>query len=248
MFLIFRNCPQLRRKNCFLSIFFFLISIITVAQSNYSRAEEYFKQERFSKAQPIFENYLQQNPHHKKTREYLGDISAHKKDWDKAISFYKALAMEEPSNANYHYKYGGALGMKAMSINKLRALTYIGDIKTELELAANLDPNHIETRWALIEFYIQLPRLFGGSEKNAIQYADELGKISKVDGYLANGYIAEYSKRAKDAEVFYKKAIEVGGSPHTYEKLTSLYEKNDQPAKAMETAIGATTITRSASP
>lgn len=235
MFQIFRGYLQLRGKHCFLTLFFFLISFITIAQSNYAQAEEYFKQEKFNKAQPIFENYLQQNPHHKKTREYLGDISAHKKDWDKAISFYKALAMEEPSNANYHFKYGGALGMKAMSVNKLRALTYIGDIKTELELAAQLDPKHIETRWALIEFYIQLPGIFGGSESKAIQYADELGKISRVDGYLANGHIAEYSKRFKDAEAFYKKAIEVGGSPHTYEKLTSLYEKNKQPQQALET-------------
>lgn len=233
---IFGSYLRLSLRRCFLSLFFFLISFITTAQNNYFQAEEYFKLEKFTQAKSLFENYLQQNPHHKKTREYLGDIAAHKKDWDKAISFYKALAIEEPSNANYHFKYGGALGMKAMSVNKLRALTYIGDIKTELELAAQLDQNHIETRWALIEFYIQLPGIFGGSEDKAIHYADELGKISKVDGYLANGHIAEYSKRSKDAEVFYKKAIEVGGSPHTYEKLISLYKKNDQPAKAIETA------------
>jgi tetratricopeptide (TPR) repeat protein len=53
---------------------------------------------------------------------------------------------------------------------------------------------------------------------------------------LANGYIAEYNERPEDAERFYKKAIEVGGSPHTYEKLTNLYEKNDQPREAIQTA------------
>ena len=104
-----------------------------------------------------------------------------------------------------------------------------------MERAANLDPKHIEARWALVEFYIQLPGIFGGSEKKAIAYAEELGKISKVDGYLANGYIAEYTDRPKDAERYYKKAIEVGGSPHTYEKLSNLYEKNNQPKEALET-------------
>lgn len=125
--------------------------------------------------------------------------------------------------------------MKALSVNRLRAVAYIGDIKYHLERAAKLDPKHIEARWALVEFYIQLPSVIGGSEKKAIDYANELGTISKVDGYLANGYIAEYTDRPKDAERFYKKAIEVGGSPHTYEKLSGLYEKNNQPKEAIAT-------------
>ncbi|MCB0464594.1 MAG: tetratricopeptide repeat protein [Aequorivita sp.] len=209
--------------------------MFAVAQNNYQQAEEYFKQENFSKAKPIFENYLKQHPEDKKTREYLGDIAAYGKNWDTAISYYEALVQDEETNANYHFKYGGAMGMKAMSISRIRALTYIGDIKHELEQAAKLDPKHIEARWALVEFYIQLPGIFGGSENKASAYANELGNISKVDGFLANGYIAEYTDRPKDAERFYKKAIEVGGSAHTYEKLSNLYEKNNQPEEAIKT-------------
>ncbi len=212
-----------------------MLPLFAIAQNNYQQAEEYFKQENFSKAKPIFETYLKQNPSDKKTREYLGDIAAYGKNWDMAISYYEALVQDEPSNANYHFKYGGAMGLKAMSISKIRAVAYIGDIKHELEQAAKLDPKHIEARWALVEFYIQLPGIFGGSENKAIDYATELGKISKVDGYLANGYIAEYTDRPKDAERYYKKAIEVGGSPHTYEKLSNLYEKNNQPKEAIVT-------------
>ncbi|WP_410004306.1 tetratricopeptide repeat protein [Aequorivita nionensis] len=218
-----------------ITLLLYLLPLFAVAQTNYQQAEEYFKQEKFSKAKPIFENYLKQNPDDKKTREYLGDIAAYGKNWDAAITYYEALVQDEPSNANYHFKYGGAMGLKAMSISKIRAVAYIGDIKHELEQAAKLDPKHIEARWALVEFYIQLPGIFGGSENKAIDYATELGKISKVDGYLANGYIAEYTDRPKDAERYYKKAIEVGGSPHTYEKLSNLYEKNNQPKEAIVT-------------
>ncbi len=218
-----------------ISLLLYLLPLFAIAQNNYQQAEEYFKQENFSKAKPIFENYLKHNPGDKKTREYLGDIAAYGKNWDTAISYYEALVQDEPSNANYHFKYGGAMGLKAMSISKIRAVAYIGDIKHELEQAAKLDPKHIEARWALVEFYIQLPGIFGGSENKAIDYATELGKISKVDGYLANGYIAEYTDRPKDAERYYKKAIEVGGSPHTYEKLSNLYEKNNQPKEAILT-------------
>lgn len=206
--------------------------MFTVAQTKYQQAEEYFKQENFNKAKPIFQNHLIQHPNDKKTREYLGDISAYQKDWDTAISYYKNLVKDEVTNANYHFKYGGAMGMKALSISRISAITYIGDIKQELEQAAKLDSKHIEARWALIEFYIQLPGIFGGSENKALDYAAELGRISEVDGYLAKGYIAEYTERPKDAEHYYKKAIEIGGSPHTYDKLSNLYEKNNQPKRS----------------
>ena len=219
-----------------LLLFFIFFPAMLLGQTSFDTAENYFNKERFSKAKPLFEAYLKEHPGHKKTREYLGDIAGYSKDWNTAIDYYEALVEENDTSANYHFKYGGALGMKALSISRIRAATYIGDIKKHFEKAAKLDPNHIEVRWALVEFYIQLPGIIGGSEKKAIKFANQLLKISPVDGYLANGYIAEYSDRASDAERFYKKAIEVGGSPHTYEKLTNLYEKNEQPKEAIQTA------------
>ncbi|MCH2490591.1 MAG: tetratricopeptide repeat protein [Flavobacteriales bacterium] len=213
-----------------------LFPLCTIAQSDFEKAEDYFKKEQFSKAKPLFERYLDNHPNDKKTLEYLGDIAGYAEDWDTAIDYYETLVDSEENNANYHFKYGGSLGMKALSISRIRAATYIGDIKEHFEKAAKLDPHHIEVRWALVEFYIQLPGIIGGSERKATKYANELLRISPVDGYLANGYIAEYSNRPEDAERFYKKAIEIGDSPHTYEKLAEHYEKNNKPKEAIETA------------
>ena len=212
-----------------------MLPFLVSAQTSFEEAENYFVQEKFGKAKPIFEEYLEENPTHAKTKEYLGDIASYVKDWDTAIEFYDVLVEEEDDNANYHFKAGGVMGMKALGISRIRALGYIGGIRRHFERAAKLDPNHIEVRWALVEFYIQLPGIVGGSEKKAIKYANQLAEISPVDGHLANGYIAEYNDRPKDAEDFYKQAIEVGGSVHTYEKLSNLYENNNQPDKAIET-------------
>jgi tetratricopeptide (TPR) repeat protein len=219
-----------------------LFPLISMAQNNFKRAEIYFQQEKFSKAKPIFEAYLKENPMDQKTLEYLGDIAGYAKEWDVSRGYYKDLLKTDYNNANYNFKYGAVLGMKALNVNKFRALTYISDIKESFEKAAQLDPKHIDVRWALIEFYIQLPGIIGGSESKAISYADELEKISPVDGFLAKGYIAEYSGRVKDAELFYKKAITVGGSTHTYEKLSNFYEKNNQPGEAIKTSSEALRI------
>lgn len=217
-------------------LLFLLFPCAVWSQSSFEQAERLFQKEEYEKAKVLFEGYLKEHPNHLMALEYLGDIAGYAKDWDAALFYYKPLVEKEDKNANYHFKYGGALGMKALSISRIRALSYVGDIREHFEVAAKLDPKHIEVRWALVEYYIQLPGIIGGSEKKAVKYANELGKISPVDGYLANGYIAEYTDRPKEAERYYKQAIAVGGSVHTYEKLTNLYENNDQPKEAIQTA------------
>lgn len=207
--------------------------MILFAQNNFEKAEKLFAQEKYSLAKPIFESILNENPNNLKTLEYLGDIEGINKSWDKAIAYYNKLKKLNPSNANYYYKYGGCLGMKAKECNKFKALGMINDIKLNFEKAIQLNPNHIEARWALIELYLQLPGIVGGSERKAQKYANELLKISPVDGYLAKGHIAEYFTRFKDAEKNYTKAIAISGSKTTYQKLADLYRnKMNQPEKA----------------
>jgi hypothetical protein len=46
------------------------------------------------------------------------------------------------------------------------------------EKAISLNPKHIESCWALIELYIQLPGIVGGSESKAIKYSNELLRLS----------------------------------------------------------------------
>lgn len=220
----------------YLTCLLLFLGAMLQAQSPFDRAVVLFQDARFEEAGSLFKSHLNEHPYDEKAREYLGDIAAYKKDWDQAMNWYGRLVEEDDQNANYHYKYGGVMGMKALEINKFRALGYISDIKYHFGKAAQLDPDHIDVRWALVEFYIQLPGIVGGSERKAKSYADQLMKLSPVDGHLSHGYIAEYSERPQDAEYHYKKAIAIGGSILTYEKLTSFYEKNDQPDKAIQNA------------
>lgn len=210
---------------------------ILLAQNtaSFEQAEVFFNKQQYDQARPLFLSHLKEHPKDAKTIEYLGDIEGFAKNWDLAISYYEKLVKTHPKNANYHYKYGGVMGMKALAINKLRAATMIGDIKEAFETAASLDPTHIETRWALIELYIQLPSIIGGSETKAKDYAEQLAKVSKVEGLLANGYIAEYNDRPIDAERYYKEAVKIGGSVGCYDKLQQHYEKNEKPREALAT-------------
>ncbi|MEP1487646.1 MAG: hypothetical protein ABJK28_04400 [Algibacter sp.] len=215
-------------------VLFFIFPLFLFGQDQLDEIPVLFKQKQFDKAQQITISYLKNDPNNLKAIEFLGDAYGYKEQWDNAILNYKKLVEKKPHTANYHYKYGGALGMKALSVNKFKALGIIGDVKEAFLTAAKLDANHIETRWALVELYMQLPGIIGGSKSKSLKYAQELESLSVVDGYLAKGYIYEYDNEPELAEDYYKKAINIGGSLTCFNKLTALYEKEKEPQKAIK--------------
>ncbi len=206
----------------------FLIPLFSFSQTNFEKAESLFKQEKYSLAKPLFESELKNSPNYLKAIEYLGDIAGHQKNWDEAIKQYKILKTQFPKTANYWYKFGGALGMKAKSVNKFKALGMIGDIENSFKTAAKLDLKHTDTRWALLILYLELPGIIGGSEKKSQVYADELMQISKIDGVMAKGHIEEYFKRYGSAEKYYLQGVAISHSKTAYQRLINLYTKTKQ--------------------
>ena len=212
---------------------FLLFPLMIWSQSDFDKGKKLFDTDKYEQAQAIFENLLKENTSNLKAIEYLGDIAAHEKSWDKAIGYYKKLKLIKPSEANYYYKYGGALGLKAKEVNKFEALGMIGEIKESFEKAIVLNPKHIEARWALVMLYMKLPGIVGGSQSKAIRYSNELMKLSAVDGYLSKGQIDEHFGKYSSAEEQYKKAIAAGSTKIGSQMLASLYKnKMNQPEKA----------------
>lgn len=210
-----------------------IFPLIVLSQSSFDQAQKLFDIGKYEQSKPIFENLLKSSPSNLKIIENLGDIAGSNKSWDEAIGYYKKLTYLKPSEANYFYKYGGSLGMKALTVNKFKALVMIDEIKGSFEKAIELDSRHIDARWALIELYIKLPGFVGGSETKAIKYSNELLKLSAVDGYLSRGHIEEYFKRYSRAEQQYKKGISVGYSKASYQMLANLYKnKMKEPERA----------------
>lgn len=204
-------------------LFFLLFTVSLYSQSDFENAEKLYAQKKYSAAKELFEIVLKTKPNQYKAIEYLGDIAGCQKNWDDAISNYNKLKTAFPTNADYWYKFAGALGMKAKESNKFKALGMIDEVEHSFLKAAQLDRKHINARWALVMLYIELPGIIGGSEKKAQQYADELMGLSKVDGYLATGYIDVYFNRYSKAEIHYKKAHELVHSKITFDKLYDLY-------------------------
>lgn len=218
-----------------LLLFFLFVPICIWSQSNFEKGEKLFQSKKYDEAQVIFEGVLKSKPLDIKTMEYLGEIAAHQKAWVKGAEYFKKLKELKPAEADYYFKYGGCLAMRATEVNKIKAFTMVDDMKQAFEKAIVLNPKHVQARWALIEIYLQLPGILGGSESKAMAYSNELAQFSPVDGYLSRGRIEEYFKRYTLAEKNYIKANEIGKSKVTFQKLYNLYlNKLKDPKKAQE--------------
>lgn len=218
-----------------LLLLLFLTPILIWSQSNFEKAEKLFHAKKYKDAEVVFELNLKYYPNDIKTLERLGEITSEEKQWGKAAIYYKKLTQLKTNEADYFYKYGGCLGMRAMEVNKFKAMGMVGDMKSAFEKAIAINPKHLQARWALIELYLQLPGIAGGSESKALKYSNELAKLSPVDGYLSKGRIDEYFERYTFAEKNYIKADEIGNSKITFQKLYNLYlNKLKDPKKAQE--------------
>lgn len=205
------------------------------AQSLSEKMDVFFETKQYEKAETYVLDYLRTHPNNLEAIELLGDTYGFQKRWDDAIKVYKKLVDIKPQTANYHYKYGGVLGMKALKVSKFRAAGLIGDLKQAFTRAAELDPEHIGARRALVELYMELPMIIGGSKNKALKYANELQQISPVEGYLAKGFIYEFEKDYDTAEENYKNAIQAEDSKLAYQKLIHLYELSKNPVPAILT-------------
>ncbi len=220
-----------------------IISFQSWSQNQFAEAKKAYNNTDFTKAKTILLSLPQKDRDKVESRELLGQTYARLEQWQKAAETNKVLVEQFPSNAEYHFRYGGALGLYAKSVNRFKALTLLGDVKLHLKKATKLDSQHIESRWALVQLYMELPGIIGGSKSTAYKYANQLEKISPVDAALAKGYIESYDGNFNQAEKFYLKAVAIGKSKTCFEKLIALYRDFNKIKQQISTAIKAYQVT-----
>ena len=192
------------------------------SQPSFKEIQLALDQGKLETAKKMLQDRISGNPGDAVANAYLGDIAGFEKDWDAAISFYKNLARNYPNSTDYNFKYGAVLGMKALSVSKLQSVIYVSDIKTFLENTLELDSEHVEARRVLVELYVKLPGILGGSISKAKTYAGELKNLNKVDFYLAQAFIVFEDEGVEEAAPLFKKAIEVHQQLPSHEKRNIL--------------------------
>lgn len=172
-------------------LFLFVFSSL-FSQNKYEEGERLYNAKKLIEAQKIYTLLYTENPKDLFAIERLGDIAVAKTEWEKAKLYFQKLILYSPKNANYHYKYGGAVGLHAKNCNKFKALGMLDEIENSFLKAIILDPKHIDARKALVTYYLEVPGIVGGSVTKAKAYAKELSQLSVKDGQWANAQIQNH--------------------------------------------------------
>jgi tetratricopeptide (TPR) repeat protein len=166
-------------------------------------------------------------------------------DWDRAVSACEKSVALAPDNSDYHLWLGRAYGEKADRVNPFSAASLAGKVRREFERAVQLNPNSVEARADLAEFYLDAPGIVGGGQDKARTQAAALSSLSQAKAHYINGRIAEKNRDRVSAENEYRAAIEdSGGNANDWLNLALFYKhlnRLDEMEQTLERAANART-------
>ncbi|HTF43086.1 MAG TPA: tetratricopeptide repeat protein [Terriglobales bacterium] len=145
--------------------------------------------------------------------------------WDRGISSCERAVTLEPNNSRYHLWLGRVYGEKADKANFMTAAGLAKKVHTEFETAVQLNPNNVDARADLAEFYLEAPGIVGGGREKAEAQAATLATIDPAKAHWVNARIAEKKKDPETAEKQYRAAIASShGSAGAWLHLAQFYK------------------------
>jgi tetratricopeptide (TPR) repeat protein len=158
-------------------------------------------------------------------------------DWDRGIADCEKAVALDPNNSRYHMWLGRIYGEKADGSNFFSAASLAGKVRTEFEAAVRLDPNNVDARSDLGEFYLEAPGIVGGGRDKAEAQVQALAALDAAKADYLKGRIAEKKKDLAGAEKEYRNAIAAThGSALTWFNL-ALFFRHQERWNEMEEAI-----------
>lgn len=190
-----------------------------------------FEARNFPEAKDFFESFAKKNPTNPTAAVYLGRIFLIEGDYDEAIDWFKKAVELNINSSEYHLWLGRAYGYKAERASIFKQPSLAKKVQNEFEKAVELDPDNIEARFDLMQYYLEAPGFMGGSKEKAREQAEYTKKQDSLEGHMAFGLIYEFEKNYVQAEECFKKYLKSGlkenspllSSAHLW--LGMIYEK-----------------------
>lgn len=224
-----------------LSTLFFILFLISPqiiqSQTNSEIATgiQLFETKKYPEAKNFFESYTKANQNNPAGAYYLGRLLLREGNYDKAIDWLAKAVELDKTNSDYHFWLGNAYGMKAQRAGMLKKASAAKNVKKSFERAVELNPESIDARIGLLQFYQMAPGIMGGSKDKAKEQAEAIKQRNPHQGHLAFGLIHAMNEDYTLAEQEYQAAIAVNPeNTQPYYSLGYLYTRQKQFDKATE--------------
>jgi len=197
-----------------------------VGQNSDTSGVRLFEAGKYKEAKTVFEPAFKANARDAAAAFYLGRIAMEERKNERAGDYFEAAAKLDPKNSQYYLWLGRAYGREAQQANVLRQPGLAKKTRTAWERSIELDPENLDARSDLIQYYVQAPGFLGGSTAKALEQAEEIRKRNALRGYLELGALYERDKKMADAEKAYVAAAKEKSDRHVGEYRLGLFYQN----------------------
>jgi tetratricopeptide (TPR) repeat protein len=128
-----------------------------------------------------------------------GRAAMNRNDADAAATLLEKAVAQNPKSAEAHYLLGSAYGSQAQKASIFGQASLAGKTKDEFEKAVELDPNLLDARYGLVQFYTMAPGFMGGSYDKAFAQAAEIKKRDPLMAHRAAAFIYSHQKKTDEA-------------------------------------------------
>ena len=94
-----------------------------------------------------------------------------------------------PNNAQAQFWLGNAYGTYIGEVGMLSKMSIAPKLRDAFQATVKLDPNNLDARESLVQFYLQAPAVVGGGKDKAQLQAQEIAKRDAARGHLAQAQI-----------------------------------------------------------
>ena len=150
--------------------------------------------------------------------------------YEQALECYDELCDRNPNRFDFQFGRGASAGFLLSGTPSIRAMWYIGHLRSGFEEAVRIQPNSLFARRALFNIYLGLPRLLGGSNAKADLQIKSIQLLNPLEATVAKVFFAMNNKdqRAfdKQATIAYndaKNKLEINDSRYELAMIASQY-------------------------
>lgn len=165
---------------------------------------------------------------------YLGMIAFQKDEYDEAIEYISKAIEIKPDDSRFHELLGQAYGLKAQRSGMVKGSLLMPKIKKSFLRALELNPDSLLAREGLFMFYLFVPGVAGGDEKQALKIAAEIQEIKQARGHLANAIYKTKQNQVEEATELFEKAVRAGGDDAEVQMRAGQFFLSQKHPKAIE--------------
>ena len=180
------------------------------AQPNPPAAQlaQLIEQGRWKLARAVLEPRVASNPTDARLLHLLSKVKVAFGDTDAALELANRAVALDGANPDFHYQLAQAYRAKSRHVGMMQRAGLLFSAKAEVERTLQLAPAHVQALISSMKFYRNAPAWLGGDETKARAIAEEILRLDKVQGHLAQAHLAEEADDWPAVEAAYRRALE----------------------------------------